>query len=113
MHALADLRDADESQRTKPIPNSLLAAGGMALSHNDFRPCFEALNRDARDMFPDDDVAIRLDNAAIRLYSDDREHREPKRKKICPEGKPPFINAVWACAGFDGWMGGGGWGGAR
>ena len=100
LHVLADWRDADGSQRKQLTPNSILVARGIAISHTDFLPLFEALNRDARDMLPADVVEIHLENAEITSIPTIGPRVSRKRsKKIYPTGQPPFTNPVWACAG--------------
>ena len=51
--------------------DSLLIVKGLALSHNEFPPWLEAVNKTARDLSPADATEINLANSMIVLLSED------------------------------------------
>ena len=81
LHALADWRDAEGERRTTLLRDSLFISKGLALSHTEFLPWFESINKTARELSPSEITEIHLDNSRIHLYSADFNPKCSKLKK--------------------------------
>ena len=102
LRAMADFLGEDGRRGTKLMTNSRLLARGLALSHKEFLPWFEARNRDISEIPPGEVAEIHVDNAKTHLFSDDYNAMGSRNRKdeLVARAKELYQPDVGICRGL-------------